>query len=208
MELNCLSCGAALHVQSPATLFVVCRYCQSTLIRDQDWTVFGRMAELPPEITPLQVGTQGRFRDERFELIGRLRLKWAQGFWNEWCALFPKGKIGWLAEAQGFYMLSLALAPLPQLPDLDDLAVGQNIDLGRTGRFMIDDIKRAQCVASEGELPFPAPARQELLSIDASNRKGDFLCLERIGSTVQAHVGRYLEFKDFHFTQLRQLHGW
>ncbi|WP_141734720.1 DUF4178 domain-containing protein [Oligoflexus tunisiensis] len=208
MELNCLSCGAALPLQSPATIFVVCRYCQSTLIRDQDWSVFGRMAELPPEITPLQVGTQGRYEGERFELIGRLRLKWAQGFWNEWCALFSKGRIGWLAEAQGFYMLSFPLSPVPELPPLSELQAGQEIDLGRLGNFVVDDIKAAVCVASEGELPFPAPARQELLSIDAGNAKGDFLCLERIGSTVQAHVGRYLDFNDFQFTQLRPLHGW
>jgi hypothetical protein len=57
-------------------------------------------------------------------------------------------------------------------------------------------------------MPFPAPPRQERLSIDASNRKGEFLSVERIGMAQHVYVGRYREFNDFQFTQLRQLHGW
>ncbi len=208
MNLNCLSCGAALKVQSPATIFVVCSYCQSTLIRDQDWSVFGKMAELPREITPLQIGTRGVYKGESFELIGRQRLKWSDGYWNEWCALFPKGRIGWLAEAQGFYMLSFPVEPSPLLRDLSEVKVGQTLDIPGHGSFQVDDIKKAVCVASEGEMPFPAPARQEILSVDGGSEKGEFLSVEKLGSTVQVHVGRYLEFSDFQFTQLRQLDGW
>ena len=208
MDIQCLSCGAALHLQSSATIFVVCSYCQSTLIRDQDWSVFGRMADLPPEITPLQIGTRGVYQGESFELIGRLRMKWADGYWNEWCALLGKGRTAWLAEAQGFYMLSFAVDPLPELPDLQKLKAGRSLTLGAHGTFVVDDVKTAICVASEGELPFPAPARQEMLSIDASNTQGGFLSLEKFGSTIQASVGRYLEFNDFQFTHLRPLHGW
>lgn len=208
MDVNCLGCGAALRLQSSATVFVVCSYCQSTLIRDRDWSLFGRMADLPPEITPLQIGTQGLYQGERFELIGRLRLQWQDGYWNEWCALFSKGRIAWLAEAQGFYMLSFALEPMPTLPSLNDLRTGDTIDLGNKGLFAVDDIKTARCIASEGELPFSAPARQELVSVDASNSKGQFLSVEKVGADIRVHLGRYMEFNDFQFTHLRQLDGW
>ncbi|HYX35148.1 MAG TPA: DUF4178 domain-containing protein [Oligoflexus sp.] len=208
MEIHCLSCGAALRVQSPATLFIVCSYCQTTLIRDQDWAVFGKMAVLPPEITPLQIGTRGVDKGENFELIGRQRLQWRDGYWNEWCALFPKGRIGWLAEAQGFLMISFPLEPAPSLPTVTDLKVGDSIDIPGHSSFRVDDIKRATCIASEGEMPFPAPARQERLSIDASNGEGGFLSIEKIGATVHVHVGRYRDFNDFQFTHLRQLDGW
>jgi hypothetical protein len=208
MDIHCLSCGAALRLQSPATIFVVCSYCQTTLIRDQNWAVFGKMAELPPELTPLQIGTRGVYKGESFELIGRQRLKWSDGYWNEWCAVFPKGRIGWLAEAQGFYMLSFLLETVPKLPSLMTLKSGDPISIPGRGSFQVDDIKTASCVASEGELPFPAPARQEVLSLDASNGKGEFLSVESIGQTLQVYLGRYMEFDDFQFTQLRQLDGW
>ncbi len=195
-------------MQSPVTIFVVYSYCQSTLIRDQDWSVFGKMAELPREITPLQIGPRGVYKGESFELIGRQRLKWSDGYWNEWCALFPKGRIGWLAEAQGFYMLAFPVEPSPLLRDLSEVKVGQTLDIPGHGSFQVDDIKKAVCVASEGEMPFPAPARQEILSVDGGSEKGEFLSVEKLGSTVQVHVGRYLEFSDFQFTQLRQLDGW
>jgi hypothetical protein len=190
------------------TIFVVCPYCQTTLIRDQDWSVFGKMAVLPPEITPLQIGTRGVYEGEHFELIGRQRLQWRDGYWNEWCALFSKGRMAWLAEAQGFYMISFPLEPAPDLPHLGTLKAGALIAIPGHEVFLVDDIKTASCVASEGEMPFPAPPRQERLSIDASNRKGEFLSVERIGMAQHVYVGRYREFNDFQFTQLRQLHGW
>jgi hypothetical protein len=190
------------------TIFVVCSYCQSTLIRDQNWSVFGKMAVLPPELTPLQIGTRGVYKGEGFSLIGRQRLQWSDGYWNEWYALFTKGKGAWLAEAQGFYMLSFPLEPLPKLPPLSGLKAGDPISLPGRGTFHVDDIKAAKCVASEGELPFAAPARQELLSIEASNGEGEFLAVESIGPSLQVHLGRYMQFNDFQFTQLRQLDGW
>jgi hypothetical protein len=208
MEIHCLSCGAALRVQSPATIFIVCSYCQTTMIRDQDWSVFGKMATLPPEITPLQIGTRGVYKDKTFEIIGRQRLQWRDGYWNEWCVLFPKGRIGWLAEAQGFYMLSLPVDPPPDVPNLATIKVGALVSVPGHDMFLVDDIKNAICVATEGEMPFPAPARQERLSVDASNAKGEFLSIEKIGLTQQVYLGRYIEFNDFKFTQLRQVDGW
>jgi hypothetical protein len=91
---------------------------------------------------------------------------------------------------------------------LNSLKAGDPIALPGRGSFQVDDIKAAQCVASEGELPFAAPARQDILSIEASNGKGEFLAIESIGPALQVHLGRYLEFNDFQFTQLRQLDGW
>lgn len=208
MEIHCLECGAALTLQSSATVFIVCSYCKSTMVRDQDWTHFGRMADLPPEVTPLQVGVKGLYQGESFELIGRLRLHWQDGNWNEWCALFSKNRIGWLAEAQGFYMLSFALDEKLQLPDPSNLRPGDTVDLGRKGLFVVDDCKVTRCVGSEGELPFPAPAMLEFLSIDCSDSKGQFLSIEKMNEELRVSTGRYLEFKDFQFKHLRQLDGW
>ena len=100
--LNCPSCGAEVTFQSAHTVFTVCKYCQSTLVRkDLKLEDLGKMAQLKDDPTPLQLGTSGKRKGE-FTLIGRVRVEWERGFWNEWYLRFDDGREGWLADAQGF----------------------------------------------------------------------------------------------------------
>ena len=56
--------------------------------RDVDVEALGKVAALPPDLSPLQLGSSGTFRDVGFTLIGRVRLAYDGGSWNEWFALF------------------------------------------------------------------------------------------------------------------------
>ena len=67
----------------------------------------GEMAELPPDLSPLQLGTRGTWNGVAFELIGRLRVEWSGGSWTEWCALFADGRTGWIGEAQGLSLIHI-----------------------------------------------------------------------------------------------------
>src|SRR3981081_310847 len=86
---------------------MVCEHCRSMVVRkDLNVETLGVMAELPPDLSPLQIGTRGEWNGRGFELLGRIRVEWELGSWNEWYAEFAGGVEGWLAEAQGFYMVS------------------------------------------------------------------------------------------------------
>ena len=116
------------------------------------------MAELPPDLSPLQIGTRGEWKGRTFELLGRIRVEWAQGSWNEWYAAFSDGVAGWVAEAQGFYMVSFETKDrnIPQTPK--EIPPGNFLRLaGRT--WSITDIKTVRCRAGEGELPFRRASR-------------------------------------------------
>ena len=52
----------------------------------------------------------GEFDGVGFKLIGRVRVSYEEGSWNEWYALFQDGRPGWVAEAQGFFMVSFETA--------------------------------------------------------------------------------------------------
>jgi len=89
MKLPCPACGAELQFKSRISVFEVCSYCSSMVIRhDMNLETLGKMAELPPDMTPLQIGTRGRYDSQGFELLGRLKIGWQDGTWNEWYALF------------------------------------------------------------------------------------------------------------------------
>jgi hypothetical protein len=209
-RLNCPSCGGEIRIVSSATVFVTCSYCQSTLIRDKDWSLRGKVADLPPELTHLQVGTTGTYEGRTFELIGRRRMSWEDGFWTEWCARFAHDEMGWLAEAQGSLAMGFEADVAVELPDGLSLRPGTEIPVGSFGRFSIDDTKKARVVGTEGEMPYLVDPGESLLTVDASNYEGGF-CSFEWNFKVQrwsVFIGRYLDFAEFHFQNLRQLDGW
>lgn len=209
MKLGCPACGAEVDFKSRSAVFAVCSYCNSTLVRhDVDLEAIGKMAELPPDMSPFQVGTRGRFEGKGFELVGRLKIAWEDGTWNEWYALFDDGREGWLAEAQGFFMMSFS-KPVPRnLPAGDSLAPGQPVLVDPRQPFKVDDIKQAVCVGSEGELPFPAPKGRESLSVDLSGSGETFATIEYSADGVRLYTGTYIDFDDLELSNLRELDGW
>ncbi len=112
-NFSCPACGGEVSFQSVASIFSVCPYCRMMLVRkDLNVETYGKMAELPPDTSVLQIGTSGKYQNKSFSLVGRVRQSWSDGFWNEWYALFDDTTEGWLAEAQGFYMMSFAAPEL------------------------------------------------------------------------------------------------
>jgi hypothetical protein len=108
ITLNCPSCGAHVEFKSKASVFAVCSFCKSTLVRsDMNLEKIGEMADLLDDLTPLQIGTMGVYEGKMFEIVGRLQVSYPEGYWNEWYALFSDSNPCWLAEAQGFYAVCL-----------------------------------------------------------------------------------------------------
>src|SRR5690348_11601741 len=104
---DCPQCGAPVPFNSSIAVFAVCEHCRSMVVaRGEQVQSMGTMAELPPDLSPLQRGTSGSWKGVAFELVGRVRVAWEDGSWNEWCAVFADGRTGWLADAQGLLMIS------------------------------------------------------------------------------------------------------
>jgi hypothetical protein len=198
-----------------AAPFTVCAHCQSLLVR-RDITLesLGRVAQVPEDVSPLQLQTSGRYEQRRFTLIGRLRKAWEEGSWSEWCALFDDQQLGWLAEAQGDLMMlferplnTLAVAPTPDV--LQQLGPGGVLTIAGN-RFTVTDKKRVTCIGAEGELGAgrpPGPSAK-MVSIDLKGPGLELATLEAVGGHVSLFVGHYVDFEQCDFTGLRTLEGW
>jgi hypothetical protein len=203
----CPACGAPVRFQSRISVFCVCAYCSQMLVRrDLDVEAIGKMALLIEDSSPLQITTQGKYEGRNFALVGRLRQHWTDGNWNEWFAQFDDGTQGWLAEAQGFYMMSFASSIAEKLPDVATLRAGQKLILAGIA-FEIEDIKSATCVGSQGELPFRAPQGRVCTSVDLVG-KNAFASLDYSAEGTVCYLGKYVEFNEFHFSNLREIDGW
>lgn len=204
---DCPQCGAPVVFQSSISISAVCAHCRSLVVRkDFQVETFGQMAELPPDLSPLKIGTRGQWQGRAFTLIGRLRLHYGDGSWNEWCADFGNGLTGWVAEAMGYYMLSF-----PQSVSLhginEDTPAGKMISIqGESWRVM--DVKEARCIAVEGELPMVAPPGWSRVGMDLTGPRGQFGTIEIVNGERSFYAGDYAQFADLHFSELRKVPGW
>jgi hypothetical protein len=149
----------------------VCSHCRSTLVRhDLDLENLGVMAELAEDRSPFRLRWRGRYQRVGFELIGRLQLRYAQGYWNEWYARFDDDRLGWLSEGSGLCYVTFEQASDRALPGIDDLMLGRLIRCAGTD-FTVTNIERAQCIAAEGELPFRATPGYEAPMVDLRSER-------------------------------------
>ncbi len=174
---------------------------------DAKLEAIGQIAELPPDTSPLQIGTSGRFRDRAFTLQGRLRVTWDEGSWTEWYAEFSNGERGWIAETQGFFTVSFERGVIDEIKSLAGIRPSSAVEIGGKSWQAIDR-KTAIFAAAEGELPFVAKPGTERDSLDLSGPENAFASLEKDGADIIFYEGAYAEFAELNFENLRAVPGW
>jgi hypothetical protein len=208
LTLSCPSCGANVNFQSKVSVFAVCSYCRSSLVRQgMDLDKIGEIAELQDDLTPIQIGTTGMFEGKQFEVIGRMKVGYSDGFWNEWFAMSATGEVGWLAEAQGFYAFCYPFFEV-NAPNRSSLTIDRGVDFGTKGTYEVTDIRNVSCVYSEGELPFDAIQGRKSTSVDLIGAKKEMATIEYAEKETRIFLGAYQDFDQFAFKNLRQIDGW
>ena len=215
LKVSCPNCGAEVSFRSPALPARVCDHCQTIVVRSGDSVeAIGKAAVLPFDVSPIMIGTRGRFEGMGFEVIGRVRWGWTDGSWNEWLLLFDNMSSAWLGEAMGQYML-LKERPIGDIQDaaIRQLINGEEVPIG-TGAwiddeaFIISDARQVTCLAAEGELPFRAPAGWTIFSVDLRSPSGRCASLQREDGLSSFYDGRYVTLGELAPTGLRQMEGW
>jgi hypothetical protein len=168
----------------------------------------GQAAQLPEDLSPLQIGTHGEIDGQGFILIGRVRIAYDEGSWNEWCALFGDNRYGWVAEAQGFFMVSFEFTPPDDFAKSPgELLPGASWTI-QNQTYTVADSKQSTCLGCEGELPFQATPNRKATSVDLSGVDSRFASMEFSDAGIRLFVGRYARFDDLKFSDLRLVPGW
>lgn len=208
---SCPSCGAAITLRSSIAVSAICPYCRTLVVKHgSDVESIGQYAVLPDDMSPLQLGTTGVHQNINFVLIGRAKMKWVDGCWNEWLILYDTGEHAWLVEAQGCLAISRATeAPAEKRIKAGSLKLGQSLRYGNKN-YTVTDIKTATLVGYEGEFPNNLAAAGTMMQvIDLTGRDGAFLSATLIKDTpAEFYVGDYIAFNDLRFNYLRDLPGW
>jgi hypothetical protein len=217
LDTNCPNCGAPLRFASASLAVKVCDYCRSTIVRKGEVLEnAGKAAEVPEDVSPVQIGVRGRDGEQRFEVVGRVRWAYADGAWNEWCLLWNDGSYGWLGEASGRWMLLRETAASVYSGDaVARLSTGREVEPGMTAtlaelEYTVADVQQVECIGAEGELPYPATIGTRAVSVDLQRPDGRAASLQTDDGPgeVNAYAGRYVTLAELGPTGLRQFDGW
>ena len=191
---------------------------------DQALRKTGEMAQLPEDFSPFQIGSEGTFRGIRFGIVGRMKIGWQDGVWNEWFIVSDDGRKGWLAEAQGFYSPCFETKELNRecrflieeklsRKQAERSRLWKNVPLGSTLRindnwYRVVDVKEAHCIGAEGELPFDTPKGRKSVTIDLLRGSGDFASIDVATEGIAVFEGAYVGWNNLKCKYYRTFEGW
>ena len=192
-QASCPSCGDTVVFSLGQSLLKVCESCGSAVARQgAKLESYGKVADLIPTPSVLKLGIEGRYPGAPgFRLVGRLQLDHGSGTWDEWLLGFDNDQWAWLAESQGKFHY-MGRAALPPVREFARMKPGASVDLGPAGVFVVTEVKTAQFVTAQGELPFDVRPGSALHYVDLSGPDGQFATIDYgTGSGAEAlYVGR------------------
>lgn len=204
---NCPNCGAKIVFRWSSSVQTVCAYCKSILVRtDVDLKKVGQVADLPPDGSPIQLNTEGIYRNKSFVVVGRIIYEYDQGAWNEWHVMMNDGASAWLSDAQQEYAVSFS-AKAPNLPTAAKVEVGEQFTWDGQ-RYTVSVITPAHYRGVEGELPFQYWDKDNVTFIDLRSETGKFATLDYSDPEPALYLGEFVEFEQLKLKNLRSFEGW
>jgi hypothetical protein len=207
-ESKCPACGANVSFRTSISLYSVCPYCRSLVQhKDLDLKALGKVAQLQPDGTPLQVGATGAYRGAAFEIVGRIQLKMPVGFWNEWALIFADKRQGWLGEAQGVYVVTFDVEC--EVPPFTKMDLGDEVEIKGTTYHVREKVK-AHYSSAEGELPFKPPLglSDSAPSVDLTAPGGRFATIDYSDKPPTVFAGEYQDYDALAFKGVKAFEGW
>ncbi|NIL97137.1 MAG: DUF4178 domain-containing protein, partial [Planctomycetales bacterium] len=165
----CPACGSTLDADDTASVLVVCSYCETSIILDQQVAkVAGKMSVLPPATSKLFVGATGQLLNRHFEILGRVRYGYEAGYWDEWYLRFDDDQgTAWISEDEGHLTLESFSHQETLASDFHSALPGDSLPIGQT-TFHLDEKGTAVCEGAEGQLPFVVQQGEETPFFDLS----------------------------------------
>jgi hypothetical protein len=134
---------------------------------------------------PIAVGTRGSYRGVAFVVRGRLELRHESGSaWEEWYAAFADGRDGWIARADGRWLVTFGGGSW--LPSWRDVEVGRNA----WPAFVVVEKGSATFAAKDGKLPFRPRLGKSYRYADLRGSNGAFATIDYGDDPPSLFVGR------------------
>ena len=204
----CPNCGATIEFLWSSAVQTTCAYCRSILVRhDVDLERVGTVGDLPPDASPIQRGTRGRWGTRAFEVVGRIIYAYGRGGWNEWHLRFSDGTGGWLSDAQLEYAISRLVDKHGPLPRAEEARQGVMVNIAGV-TYRGTTLTRAWYRGVEGELPFEYWDKREVPFLDLRTADAKFATIDYSEDPPLLFAGEVVPFDALRLVELRTFDGW
>lgn len=201
---SCPNCGAEIVFRWSGAVQTTCPACHSILVRhDLDLTRVGTVADVPPSMSRIQIGTEGSYQGKPFEVVGRIVYEYERGKWSEWHIRLGDGTSAWLSDAQGEYEITKQVEHPGALPPAGSCRPGQTLPIAGAD-YSVSVVTHALYYAVEGELPFEYWDKLRVEFVDLRGRGGEFATIDYSDPEPVLYTGASVTFDDLHLENLRQ----
>ncbi len=193
-SLQCTSCGAPVEIVNRFSKVIVCNYCGTHLkVKENSLDEMGRYPKLADYPSIFRVGSKGTILGRPFRALGRMRYKSQGWHYDEWFIDYD-GDSAWFCEDDGTYTIYFDMFEAVEVPDVNSLKAGQNIEIGDK-RVMVKEIGTAKIESGEGELLYYLEPGTEVTFIDGV-AEGKKVSIEYSENEVEVFTGRPLLRRD------------
>jgi len=208
ITLNCPNCGAPVEFAWASSVQAVCVYCKSILVRtDVDVKKVGEVGDLPNDASPIQIGTEGIYKNLGFVVAGRILYEYENGGWNEWHI------VSTTAQADGSLTRNLNTpsqpsfkipAPFPVLTR----SISANNSVGAICSMRSHRLRKHITKVWKDNFLFSIGTRKIVSFADLRATAGRFGTIDCSEEKPLVFIGEALDFTALKLKNLREFEGW
>lgn len=190
VSVSCPSCGVAIDGITAHTRSIACPHCSNWVYMGSNgWEVAGLYEHAIDAPSMFQLGKRGDLHDRSFVVAGRVRISYAEGFWDEWWLEFEDGHHQWLEEDDGVYRLHKPVDAKAVVKSVVAARVGGSVTIDTEDWFVSERID-AQVAGVQGSLPVAIVPGESLVCVDVMGKgvKMSIECSDNDTQISRSHV--------------------
>lgn len=200
----CPSCGKLISFVTGKPAYRVCD-CGKVIRQDENGQLIQtseRAVNIFPEI--IQPGTTGTFNGKKFEVNGRLRLRFEESVINYWDISFNDDNDYWLMEGYGMYGI-LKRNDQRTIP-FDGILANYTIGITKVedGGWIFEEVDKIAEMAFEGEVELGAFRKNANIYGMASSKGEKLVVMEWQNNQYEVYELLFTGFAELQLKQLRE----
>ena len=174
---------------------MTCTYCGASLsVNDTSIDITGKTAALAQYPSRFSLGANGKVKGRGFQVLGHVRYKNDDGYWDEWFLQFIDHQVGWIVEDEGDLTLTYKSKLTFPVAPYEDMQIGSFTAFG-SGKLFLSEKGEAQVEGVEGEVSLNIPPGKSIRYVDG-NAANKAIRMILDDHAIMLYTGEPLEFND------------
>jgi hypothetical protein len=208
-EIICHECKRELDIKYSSSIAAVCEQCGTVNRKNPQPADYLIKFGIPEEdYSPIQVGTEGQYGGNKFEVTGRFRYDFKEAFRNQWSIAFSDGTRMWMLESYGYYAIVKNEDLKIPADKFKNVQPSNRFDFDNN-EWTVETCYRNYGYKGEGELHEWIPTPVSHVQVETSSGDDEVIFTNILSSNTSFYYhGKYFEFDQLKFKNFRTGQSW